>query len=86
VFLVSAGVVLATLARPSATKKGDPIQSAEDVRKYTIGISMLFVSLVLTGIYGLLQERTYTTYGPCWKEGVFYTVREKLFQPFDAEC
>ncbi|KAJ7808859.1 UAA transporter [Mycena olivaceomarginata] len=73
VFLVSAGVVLATLARPSATKKGDPIQSAEDVRKYTIGISMLFVSLILTGIYGLLQERTYTTYGPCWKEGVFYT-------------
>ncbi|KAJ7242863.1 UAA transporter [Mycena haematopus] len=73
VILVSAGVILATLARPSATKRSDPIQSALDVERYTIGISMLVVSLVLTGLYGLLQERTYRTYGPCWKEGVFYT-------------
>ncbi|KAJ6466389.1 UAA transporter [Mycena sanguinolenta] len=73
VILVSAGVILATLARPSASKKSDPIQSAEDIQRYTIGISMLTASLVLTGLYGLLQERTYQTYGPCWKEGVFYT-------------
>ncbi|KAJ6511977.1 UAA transporter [Mycena vitilis] len=76
VLLVSAGVILATLARPSPTstsKKADHIQSADDLRRYTIGISMLVVSLVLTGLFGLLQERTYRTYGPCWKEGVFYT-------------
>jgi len=73
VILVSAGVIWATLARPSAQKKGDPIQSAEDIQKYTIGISMLVASLILTGFFGLLQERTYQTYGPCWKEGVFYT-------------
>ncbi|KAF8208603.1 UAA transporter [Mycena galopus ATCC 62051] len=72
VILVSTGVILATLARPSA-KKSDPIQSADDVHRYTIGISMLVASLVLTGLYGLLQERTYQTYGPCWKEAVFYT-------------
>ncbi|KAJ6584669.1 UAA transporter [Mycena capillaripes] len=78
VLLVSAGVILATLARPSSaaatTKKGGHIvQSAEDLQRYTMGISMLTVSLVLTGLFGLLQERTYRTFGPCWKEGVFYT-------------
>ena len=35
---------------------------------------MLTISLLLTGILGLLQEKTYTIYGPCWREGVFYTV------------
>ncbi|KAJ7920844.1 UAA transporter [Mycena leptocephala] len=71
VLLVSAGVILATLARPSpgSAKKNQ----IDDLGKYTIGISMLVVSLVLTGVFGLLQERTYRTYGPCWKEGVFYT-------------
>ncbi|KAJ7134328.1 UAA transporter [Mycena epipterygia] len=76
VLLVSAGVILATLARPStaaAAKQSTPVQSADDLRKYTIGISMLVTSLVLSGLFGLLQERTYTKYGPCWKEGVFYT-------------
>ncbi|KAF7365449.1 Glucooligosaccharide oxidase [Mycena venus] len=73
VLLVSAGVILATLARPSSSKTKTPIQSADDVQKYTIGISMLVISLVLTGFFGLLQERTYRTFGPCWKEGVFYT-------------
>lgn len=35
---------------------------------------MLTASLLLTGVLGLLQERTYTKYGPCWREGLFYTV------------
>ncbi|KAK7048127.1 Glucooligosaccharide oxidase [Favolaschia claudopus] len=73
VIVVSAGVIIATLARPSASKKSGMMESVEDVQRFTIGISMLVVSLILTGIYGLLQERTYRTYGPCWKEGVFYT-------------
>jgi len=34
---------------------------------------MLTVSLLLTGVLGMLQEQTYIKYGPCWKEGVFYT-------------
>jgi len=40
---------------------------------YTLGIAMLVTSLICTGVYGALQERTYSTYGPCWREGVFYT-------------
>ncbi|KAI0352296.1 UAA transporter [Trametes cingulata] len=70
VAFVSAGVVLATLSRPSAPKtSGDP----PDIGRYSIGVFMLTVSLLLTGILGVLQERTYTKYGPHWKEGVFYT-------------
>ena len=36
---------------------------------------MLLTSLVCTGIHGVLQERTYSTYGPHWRENIFYTVR-----------
>ncbi|KAF7297120.1 Glucooligosaccharide oxidase [Mycena indigotica] len=70
VLLVTTGVILVTLARPSA-KSASSI--TEDLQQYTVGISMLTASIVLTGVVGLLQEWTYTTYGPCWQEGVFYT-------------
>lgn len=80
VSLVSIGVVLATLSRPTSSKSkssnSDPTTDAEEnVPQYFIGIAMLTASLVCTGILGLLQERTYKKYGPCWREGVFYTVR-----------
>ncbi|KAI0331479.1 UAA-domain-containing protein [Cubamyces sp. BRFM 1775] len=70
VAFVSAGVVLATLARPAPKASSD---DSPDVGRYTIGVVMLTVSLLLTGILGVVQERTYTKYGPHWKEGVFYT-------------
>ena len=75
VVFVSAGVILATLSRPSAPKTSE---GHVDVGRYTVGVAMLTFSLVLTGILGVLQERTYTKYGPHWKEGVFYTVRTAL--------
>lgn len=71
VAVVSTGVILATLSRPSSPKSTDvPV----DVGRYTMGIAMLTFSLFLTATLGVLQERTYTKYGPHWKEGVFYTV------------
>ncbi|TRM61135.1 UAA transporter [Schizophyllum amplum] len=73
--IVSIGVVFATLSRSSAsttTGKLTP-ESAEDLHKYTLGIIMLSSSLLISGILGILQERTYKKYGPCWREGVFYT-------------
>ncbi|KAF9463007.1 UAA transporter [Collybia nuda] len=76
VLLVSTGVILATLSRPppvSSVPEQSLIQSSEALQKYMIGITMLIVSLFLTGLLGLLQEKTYQKYGPCWKEGVFYT-------------
>lgn len=69
VFLVSIGVVLTTLSRPSSPSK----RSTEDLEQYIIGIFMLTISSLLTGVLGMLQELTYRKYGPCWREGVFYT-------------
>lgn len=71
--IVTSGVVLATLSR-TATAEVSKLETVEDVHRYVIGISMMVVSLFCTGFLGLLQERTYGKYGPCWKEGIFYTV------------
>ena len=73
---MTVGVVLATLSRSSASASSIGLipDSAEDLRRYTLGIIMLASSLFVTGILGILQERTYKKYGPCWREGVFYTV------------
>ncbi|OBZ66479.1 UDP-N-acetylglucosamine transporter YEA4, partial [Grifola frondosa] len=69
--LVSVGVVAATLSRPSASSAQSASQA--DPRRYSLGVLMLTASLFLTGVLGTLQEHTYSTYGPHWKEGVFYT-------------
>ncbi|KAF8498733.1 UAA-domain-containing protein [Russula emetica] len=44
-----------------------------DTSRYSLGIAMLLASLVCTGVHGALQERTYSTYGPYWRESIFYT-------------
>ncbi|TFY83301.1 hypothetical protein EWM64_g711 [Hericium alpestre] len=75
VALVSVGVIIATLSRPSSTVSS---ASTENLSQYALGIIMLTASLFLTGILGLLQEQTYQKYGPCWREGVFYTVKYGL--------
>ncbi|KAF9534519.1 UAA transporter [Crepidotus variabilis] len=75
VFVVFTGVILVTLSKsPNSTDSKVPRAMAqEELRKYLLGISMMAVSLLCTGLLGVLQERTYQRYGPCWKEGVFYT-------------
>lgn len=73
VLLVTLGVILATTSRPTQSQSKDTNSSTIDVSQYTTGVLMLTVSLMLTGVLGILQEKTYTRYGPCWKEGVFYT-------------
>ncbi|KAF8630966.1 hypothetical protein AX17_005322 [Amanita inopinata Kibby_2008] len=77
VAVVSVGVVVATLSRlapPSSSRTSTSVVGTkEDTYLYMIGVSMLIVSSIFTGVLGLLQECTYKTYGPCWKEGVFYT-------------
>ncbi|TFY72023.1 hypothetical protein EVG20_g1005 [Dentipellis fragilis] len=73
VTLVSSGVILATLSRPSPKAASASPLSGENVSQYALGIAMLTASLFFTGILGILQEQTYQKYGPCWREGVFYT-------------
>jgi hypothetical protein len=68
--------------------------STVDPSRYTLGIAMLLASLVCTGIHGALQEHTYSTYGPYWRESIFYTVRSlftnsnisKLFPKQKKNC
>jgi len=76
IIIVTVGVILATLSRPSSSKNNWSVsaRTPEELQAYTIGIVMLIVSLFCTGFLGLLQEETYRKYGPCWKEGIFYTV------------
>ena len=70
VLLVSFGVSVASISTSSPSTP-----SMNDLSTtYMYGILMLIASLFATAILGILQERTYKTYGPCWREGVFYTV------------
>lgn len=76
VTVVSLGVLLATLSRPSSSSSSSSSASPPDVGRYAIGIAMLSVATILTSTLGILQEKTYAKYGgSCWREGVFYTVR-----------
>jgi len=69
VTLVSIGVCVASISTSASSGL-----SLEDLSlTYIYGIIMLVASLVLTATLGILQERTYKVYGPCWREGVFYT-------------
>jgi solute carrier family 35 (UDP-xylose/UDP-N-acetylglucosamine transporter), member B4 len=77
VIVVSLGAILATLSKPSSPSSSSSSTSsptADELQRYFLGISMVVASLLLTGILGVLQEQTYRKYGPCWQEGVFYTV------------
>ncbi|KAF4617397.1 hypothetical protein D9613_006015 [Agrocybe pediades] len=72
--IVTVGVILVTLSRTASSSDSSSANiSTKDLGQYSVGISMLVVSLLCTGVLGVLQEKTYTKYGPCWKEGVFYT-------------
>jgi len=89
VAIVSSGVLIVTLSRPQANPRptaqtpatNHTIPTAPvaggggiaDASRYTVGIAMLVTSLICTAVHGALQERTYSKYGPCWREGVFYT-------------
>jgi solute carrier family 35 (UDP-xylose/UDP-N-acetylglucosamine transporter), member B4 len=67
------GVVLATLSKPSSPSKN---YTPPNPQEYTIGIALLTAALFLTGFQGIVQYRVFEKYGPWWKEGMFYTVRE----------
>jgi len=69
VFFVSIGVSTASISASSSSST-----SSDDVSAtYLYGIVMLVASLFATAVLGMLQEKTYAAYGPCWREAVFYT-------------
>ncbi|KAE8210889.1 hypothetical protein CF327_g5301 [Tilletia walkeri] len=74
VFIVTVGVIAATLfaqapsASPSSSSSSSTISPT-----YIFGVSLLFLALILSGLMGLYQERTFRTYGrDNWQEALFY--------------
>ncbi|EIN10201.1 UAA transporter [Punctularia strigosozonata HHB-11173 SS5] len=77
--LVSAGVLLTTLSAYNPTPRAS---SSSDTSKalssqYLIGISLLSLALLLSGLLGIVQERTYSRYSRSlthnpWEESMFY--------------
>lgn len=70
VILVTVGVLVATLSRPTAANASSVHY---DISTYIKGVTFMSLSLLLSGVLGTLQETTYRRYGSHWKEGVFYT-------------
>ncbi|QRW16508.1 hypothetical protein RhiXN_04509 [Rhizoctonia solani] len=79
VLLVTAGVALSTMSslshkRPKP-KPGDEFHTtsfSSFTQDHLVGLSLLTLALVLSGLMGLAQERTYAKYGRHWQEGMFY--------------
>jgi UDP-xylose/UDP-N-acetylglucosamine transporter B4 len=75
ILFVTYGVILTSLSRPQSSST----KAATSAEGYGAGIALLTVALFLTGYLGYLQEKTYRTYKPWWKEGLFYTVSFHTF-------
>ncbi|KDN45475.1 UAA transporter [Tilletiaria anomala UBC 951] len=73
VLLVTGGVIVSTLAA-SGKQTSSVSELKTSSSDYTIGITMLLVSLIVSGIMGLWQEETFKRYGTShWKEALFYS-------------
>lgn len=68
VLLVTIGVITTTLVTSQQSLK---IQGT--VYEWTVGISMLTLSVIVSCLLGHYQEITYLKYGKQWREGLFYT-------------
>ncbi|ROT37047.1 UDP-N-acetylglucosamine transporter YEA4 [Sodiomyces alkalinus F11] len=62
----------------------DSTSSRSSKPSFSTGLVILFVAQVLSAIMGLYTEETYRTYGPQWKENLFYShlLSLPLFLPF----
>ncbi|KAI0839006.1 UAA transporter family-domain-containing protein [Hypoxylon sp. FL0890] len=75
VLLLTVGVVTAAWS---------DAQSKANVPKFSTGLAVLLIAQILSAIMGLYTEETYRTYGPHWKENLFYShlLSLPLFLPF----
>ena len=55
-----------------------------DKASFSAGLVILFIAQIMSAIMGLYTEATYRTYGPQWKENLFYShaLSLPLFLPF----
>ncbi|KAN0060579.1 golgi uridine diphosphate-N-acetylglucosamine transporter [Thecaphora frezii] len=74
VLLVTAGVISSTLYSSSSSSSSTSADTAADVTTYLRGVLLLLFALILTGLMGLWQERTFHLYGRSnWRESLFYS-------------
>jgi len=79
VILVTLGVVSTTLSaakKPTSGISTSSVPGVWDIHQYFTGIVLLSVALVLSGLLGMVQDRTYSKYRGTddapWKESMFY--------------
>ncbi|TPX60551.1 hypothetical protein PhCBS80983_g01707 [Powellomyces hirtus] len=73
VVLVSVGVVAATYSSSAPTDDRNASDATSPFIEWLLGLSILFVALVLSCFLGQFQQVTYTKFGPAWQEALFYT-------------
>lgn len=79
VVLVTLGVVLTTLSGAKKSKAGinaNSMPGVGDISQYLTGIAVLSAGLVLSGLLGVVQDRTYSKFrrrgDAPWEESMFY--------------
>jgi UDP-xylose/UDP-N-acetylglucosamine transporter B4 len=79
VVLVTLGVILTTLSGAKKSTTGINANSAPDLGdlyQYLTGIGLLSVALILSGLLGVVQDRTYSKFrrggNTPWEESMFY--------------
>ena len=77
--LVTLGVISTTLSatkRPTAGINANSVAGVGSIHHYFIGITLLSIALVLSGLLGVVQDRTYSKFRGTgitpWKESMFY--------------
>ena len=79
VVLVTLGVIFTTLSGTMKPKPGinaNFVPRAGDIYQYFTGVVLLSIALVLSGLLGIVQDRTYSKFRGTgdtpWKESMFY--------------
>ncbi|KAI0272779.1 UAA transporter, partial [Gloeopeniophorella convolvens] len=62
VLIVTAGVILTTLSSYQSQRTTDSSPGAP-ISRYLTGIAILTLALILSGLLGIVQDRTYSSYG-----------------------
>ncbi|KFD53846.1 UDP-galactose transporter [Trichuris suis] len=74
VFVISAGIILATMATYNSqqiAKRAEAAPTTLDIR-LLIGVSMLLFALIFSSVLGIFQETMYRRYGKHSREAMFY--------------
>jgi UDP-xylose/UDP-N-acetylglucosamine transporter B4 len=72
VLLVTIGVLVTTMASLPAKANSSSLSSSASFISWATGLSILTISLVLTGCLGVVQDMAYKSHGKHWKEVLFY--------------